>query len=93
MKWAYFSVTDDAGIEEGIPCSVCGRIQKDILYVSQNMNLEQARWIKVIWNCDPYTDFTVCEECMEGHCGAGNYSLNANTWLEKQIRKYKKEKP
>ena len=85
MNWTYFSVKCDAGIEEGLPCSVCGDLDDDILYCPKNFTEEQDSWINKIWHKDPYTEFMVCEMCMEGHCGAVA-GLNADNWLENQIK-------
>ncbi len=88
MKWGYYDV-----IDYGLPCSVCGHIVKeDIFYYPTNFNEEQGDWIATIWRCDPYSDFVVCENCMEGHGGLGYPSLNANNWLERKIVEFKNKK-
>lgn len=91
MRWIYFTVDAEMGIEEGLPCSVCGRVETDILYFPEGMDDRQADWIKTIWGCDPYSDFCICENCMQGHCGAVP-GLNADNWLEARIRDFKAHK-
>jgi len=43
--------------------------------------------ITKMWKVDPYSEFVVCEDCMEGHCGAVR-GLDADNWLEEQYRRY-----
>ena len=90
MKWTYLNVKGDAGIEEGLPCTVCGNLETDILYSPKDFNSDQEEWFERIWNCDPYSDFSVCEGCMSGHCGAVP-GLDADNWLTRQIINYYKK--
>jgi hypothetical protein len=88
VKRTYISIAGDMGIEEGLPCSVCGHVETDILYFPVEVDDRQAYWIKSIWVCDPYVDFHICEACMEGHCGAVP-GFNADNWLEDRIKEFK----
>lgn len=93
MRWNYLSVTEPGFV----PCTVCGRefpdpsiMNGDILYYPNfrgDSDAWQADWIRRIWQVDPYADFAVCEDCMQGHCGAV-YGLNATTWLDNKIEQY-----
>jgi hypothetical protein len=53
------------------------------------MTAEQEEWIAKIWGVDPYTDFVVCESCVNGYCGAVEGDT-ADVWLDKQIEAYTK---
>ena len=86
MTWTHFSVRQDAGLEE-LECSVCGCSTDDTLYSPSDMSEEQERLIAKIWKVDPHSDFVVCEDCMEGHCGAVR-GLDADNWLEEQYRRF-----
>lgn len=92
MKWAYCSAQEVGGYEDGefTFCTVCKGAIKDIIYYPIEMSNDDISWIKKIWKCDALGDFFVCETCMAGHCGAVE-GLNANNWLEKEIKAYKEE--
>lgn len=82
MNWIHIPVIE-YGEDVEIYCSVCGEKQDDIIYIPNHLSEEQAKEIESLFNVDPFTDFRVCEDCMDGHCGAVP-GLNANNWLEKQ---------
>ena len=88
MWWSYTDVASEMGIEEGLPCSVCGCTITDIIYFPEGLSDRQATWIQIIWKCDPYTEFCICEDCMEGHCGAVSW-LTPDNWLEERIEKFR----
>jgi len=93
MRWRYFAVAAELGIKEGVPCSVCGCLETDILYSPMGISDRQANWIETIWGCDPFADFVVCEGCMEGHCGLSGFpELNADSWLKKRIKEFKAQR-
>jgi hypothetical protein len=76
-------------------CTVCGRIvpdpsiaNGDVLYIPYfegDSDEHLAAEIERTWHVDPYADFGVCEQCIEGHCGAVP-GLNAETWLAKRVK-------
>ncbi len=88
MRWETLTVEAEMGIQEGLPCSVCGRFETDLVYFPVNINERQAKWIETIWGCHPCENFLVCEGCMEGHCGSV-LGLNADNWLEAKIKGFK----
>ena len=81
------------GLEEGMACSVCGRVETDLLYYPARMDEEDREWIERIWKID-LDLFVVCEECMSGHCGlTGIPGMDADNWLANKIAEYRgKEK-
>lgn len=74
-------------VENPATCSVCGdSIQVgEVYYYSTHMSDKQVDQIEQIWNVDPFTEFIVCEECLEGHCGAV-WGRTADKWLEDRIK-------
>ncbi len=98
MRWNYVSLYGTGNL---VTCTVCGDLIGDELhpdmldsscpdmcYSPWDLTDDQADWIRRIWKCDPYCDFNVCEECMEGHCGAVP-GFTANGWLALQIERYR----
>jgi hypothetical protein len=92
MKWTYVQCVEPCPT----PCGVCGRHLPDptirggdIIYSPAFRDGDEWRAdaIERIWNVDPYADFAVCEECMEGHCGAVP-GKNANNWLARKAAAY-----
>ena len=75
MEWRWLHVTEDMGVVEGIPCSICERPVKDWIWVPSDF--EDATDIQHLLNlwlsdpnlnkklADPYECFHVCGECKE----------------------------
>lgn len=83
MKWKSFSIT--AGMQ--ISCSVCGKVQDNLIFTLCGMNEEQANWIEKIWDVDPYADFLVCKNCIQGYCG--DVPGVADKWLKDRVGEFK----
>ena len=92
MKWSYDSAQDAGGYEDGefTNCTVCKDPIHDIIYFPIDMDNFDIHWIEKIWKCDAHTDFFVCEDCMQGYCGAVK-GRNANNWLQGEIKAYKED--
>ena len=88
MKWNALYIEEPSPVA----CMVCGRYFGDevgpTLYCpwfdDSEKCEEQAASIRRIWGVDPYSDFAVCENCMEGCCGVVP-GRNADTWLAAHI--------
>lgn len=81
MHWVHINVD---GLL--ITCTVCKRrldlpdYLDGIYYVPSCATQEQMDQIAEIWGIDPYEDFAVCEDCMQGHCGAVPWAT-PDQWL------------
>lgn len=95
MIWLSVSASTFGDCE--IKCSVCHEKQvgQDVVYQPRFTDDEQdekrAEQIEMLFGVDPFTEFVVCENCMEGHCGTVP-GKTANKWLEKRAR-FKEPKP
>lgn len=69
MKFRYIVIADPEHYpEDYAPCSVCGQHPNDgTYYMPEDMTEEQENQIRKMWGGDPYGDFSVCQECLEGH--------------------------
>jgi hypothetical protein len=75
MKWRWLHVTEDMGVVEGIPCSICERPVHDRIWFPSD--LDDATDIQHLLNlwlsdpnldkklADPYECFHVCGYCKE----------------------------
>jgi len=75
MKWRWLHVTEDMGVVEGIPCSICERPVHDRIWFPSDF--EDASDIQHLLNlwlsdpnldkklADPYECFHICGECKE----------------------------
>jgi hypothetical protein len=75
MIWRWLHVTEDMGVVEGIPCSICERSVHDQIWFPSDF--EDATDIQHLLNlwlsdpnldkklADPYECFHVCGECKE----------------------------
>ncbi len=84
MNWIQRYVT----IDEGLPCSVCGRVARYKIYYLVGPTDEQANWIETIWRRDPSGDFVVCTKCAEESYGCPG--VDPDTWLESRILEYQR---
>jgi hypothetical protein len=96
MRWHYIEV-----FEKGIKCSIC---QTDIQEVSDcnwyyvpilddsEEDNERGKQIEMLFKVDRFANFQICENCMQGYCGAVP-GLDANNWLEEKLVEYGKKKP
>jgi hypothetical protein len=63
MKWKYLNVTAEMGIDEGLPCSLCGRLVKDEIYfltdyenAPEEVQELLKRWILENWFAESVSD-------------------------------------
>lgn len=93
MNLTHFSPKHDAGISDGLPCSVCGHLAKDtdVLFTVNDTTEYQEEWIRKIWNKDPHTEFMVCEGCLDGHRGK-EPGLTADEWLEEKNEQFEAQR-
>lgn len=89
MRWLYNDV-------DGLPiiCTVCKQrldnpdYKHGIYYFPVDVTEEDYEMIAQMWQVDPLADFCICEECIQGHCGAVP-GLTAASWLALQWEAYK----
>jgi len=97
MKWQFREAPSEQETPEDYPitCAKCGKLLQpmDIYYYPIFLTDKEAKWLETIFAVDPfggnYRDGNAavfCEECVEGHCGLADPKLNAEAWLQKQIR-------
>jgi hypothetical protein len=91
MNMFWFSETATAFPGCEMICSVCHKRQvgQDIVYIprfTDNKDDEnRADQIEMMFGVDPFNEFIVCENCMEGHCGVVP-GKTANTWLAERVK-------
>jgi len=85
MRFQFIEVVDWTAT-----CTVCGRevessdSRSTFCYVPVGAEEWQMDQIAEIWQIDPYSEFTVCENCLGGHCGSVD-GLTPDGWLAKQV--------
>jgi len=90
MHWYHNDVGDLS-----IVCTVCNRqlnkpdYTHGIYYFPDGLTDEQHKEIAEIWHCDP-PDLAMCEDCMDGHCGAVAWRT-PDQWLEKKWTEYHRQ--
>lgn len=76
---------------EGLRCTACGHTafiktddECDLFYFPEadSMTREQTDQIADIWNVDPYADFLVCHNCLDGH----DPMCRAHDWLDELVK-------
>jgi hypothetical protein len=75
MKWQWLHVTEDMGVIEGIPCSICDRPVHDrIWFPSDFEDAIDIQHLLNLWLSDPNLDkeladpfecFHICGDCKE----------------------------
>jgi hypothetical protein len=88
MKWENIAVRAGMGLEEGLPCICCKKLETDILYYPTHLSGEQEQTIEKIWGpVDIDSEFLVCEECMDGHCGTAPWRT-PDDWFVTRLKEY-----
>lgn len=99
MNWVFVKIKEFEGWKEPFLCSVCGKTIDKTWYYPEDLTEEEAKWIEKIWECEPFTEFVVCENCLAGYIEAikgadsGKWLKDRIMYFKEQYKEYGKSKP
>ena len=92
MNWVFVKIKEFEGWKEPLLCSVCGKTIDKTWYYPEDLTEEEAKRIAKIWDCEPFTEFVVCENCLAGYIEAIK-GADPGKWLKDRFLEYGKSKP
>ncbi|MFV9677554.1 MAG: hypothetical protein ACNYVW_07895, partial [Methanosarcinales archaeon] len=90
MNWVFIKINAFEGWKEPLLCSVCGKTIDKTWYYPEDLTDEEAKWIEEIWDCEPVTEFVVCEDCVTGYEKAIK-GADPGKWLNDKIIDFKEQ--